>query len=276
MSSPRIQFMSDLHLEVRRWDANGGTGNYYAFDFPATADTLALLGDIGNTCDERLYDWLSVQLIRFKLVLFLAGNHEPYKSTLEASIADLTSFAAESEAAAASSPPEKPLGRFVFLNRTRLDISPTLTVLGCTLWSHLDPENIGYLRLGLNDFHRIDGFDTDAYEVCYKEDLAWLERTVAQMAEREPGRRVVVMTHHAPTVADTSDPVHVGGPSNSAFATEVLARVCKGSAVAAWAFGHTHWNCDFERAGVRVVANQRGYGDGEDGFDPSRVLEILP
>jgi hypothetical protein len=67
---------------------------------------------------------------------------------------------------------------------------------------------------------------------------------------------------------------HAGGTSNSAFATEVLARVCAGGAVAVWAFGHTHWNCDFERAGVRVVANQRGYRDGESGFDAARVLEM--
>ena len=32
-----------------------------------------------------------------------------------------------------------------------------------------------------------------------------------------------------------------------------------GEPVVAWAFGHTHWNCDFEEKGVRIVSNQRGY-----------------
>ncbi|KAJ6590560.1 Ser/Thr protein phosphatase superfamily protein [Mycena vulgaris] len=272
MSPIRIQFMSDLHLENRRFSGlRDGDGADYTFEFPVNADILALLGDIGHTSNERLYAWLSVQLTRFNLVLFVAGNHEPYGSTLQGSIADLEHFAAESEIAAANSPPEQRLGRFVFLNRDGVDISPTVTILGCTLWSRLDPVYIDFMRIALSDFDKIAGFDPDAYEAHHQDDLAWLEAAVADVAEREPRRQVVVLTHHAPTVADTSDPAHAGGTSNSAFATEVLARVCARGAVAVWASGHTHWNCGFERVGVRVVTNQRGYRDGESGFDPARV-----
>lgn len=97
------------------------------------------------------------------------------------------------------------------------------------------------------------------------------------------------MTHHAPTIEGTSDPNFAGGPTASAFATELLAggvggehaEVEKlgewegGEQVRAWMFGHTHWSCDFERAGVRVVSNQRGYKDGDAGFVPDKVIEIL-
>ncbi|KAJ6524856.1 hypothetical protein DFH09DRAFT_1329217 [Mycena vulgaris] len=165
----------------------------------------------------------------------------------ESSIADLEHFAAESEIAVANSPPEQRLERF-----SRLD----------------GPAYIGFMRIALSDFDKIVGFDPDAYEAHRQDDLAWLETAVADVAEREPRCQVVVLTHHASTVADTSDPAHAGGTSNSAFATEVLWRVCAWGSVAVWASWHTHWNCHFERAGVRVVANQRGYrGYGKNDAD---------
>jgi len=49
----------------------------YIFDFPVTAPKLALLGDIGSTRDERLFEWLELQLSRFERVFFVIGNHGP-------------------------------------------------------------------------------------------------------------------------------------------------------------------------------------------------------
>ena len=81
-----IQILSDLHLEFERPSPNGGPGdddgNLYKFDFPARAEHLALLGDIGMTGDDRLFTWLRAQLERFKTVFLVPGNHEPYWSSL--------------------------------------------------------------------------------------------------------------------------------------------------------------------------------------------------
>lgn len=50
--------------------------------------------------------------------------------------------------------------------------------------------------------------------------------------------------------------------------------------VKVWAFGHTHYNCDFEveRGGevgrLRIVANQRGYYFAQsEGFDVGKTVE---
>lgn len=85
---------------------------------------------------------------------------------------------------------------------------------------------------------------------------------------------MVVFTHHAPTVEGTGDPKFLGGPTNSAFATELTKLSLWGSPVLLWAFGHTHWSCDFEREGVRVVSNQRGYGQGSIGFNERKTISI--
>lgn len=257
MDQFRLQILSDLHLEVERPDEP-----LYAYDFPASAPNLALLGDIGWTRDDRLFDWLRAQLARFETVFFVCGNHEPYgvDATVKDSMDRLQSFQQSSS------------GKLIVLDRTRFDVSPTLTILGCTLWSALDPDCLDILSWSLTDFKRIHGFDAASYNTLHQTDLAWLCESVEAIRRDEPHRRVVVLTHHAPTIEGTGDPKHIGGPTNSAFATELTELPCWGSPVHMWAFGHTHWCCDFERKGVRVYANQRGYGTGATDFDPSKAV----
>ena len=149
-----------------------------------------------------------------------------------------------------------------------------MTVLGCTLWSRLDPEHVDLIRIGLNDFRMINDFTPGVYQTLHKRDVEWLSRTVTELARDEPHRTIAVMTHHAPTVEDTSSPRFRGGQMNSAFATELSGEEWWPH-VKVWMFGHTHWPCDFERNGVRVLSNPRGYRTaGEDGFDPEMVVEI--
>src|ERR1700722_318365 len=75
-----IQVLSDLHLEVER--AGVGQPGLYEFDFPAHAENLAILGDLGSTNDDRFFEWLDIQLRRFRRVFFVPGNHEPYWTSL--------------------------------------------------------------------------------------------------------------------------------------------------------------------------------------------------
>ncbi|KAI0375101.1 Ser/Thr protein phosphatase protein [Pilatotrama ljubarskyi] len=269
----RIQLLSDLHLEFPP-PPHVASGPYQ-FDFPIQAEMLALLGDIGLTEDDRLFDWLRTQLKRFKIILFLSGNHEAYNSSLEASTRRLAAFAEECETNHEMVDTDEPFGRFILLDRTRYDLSDTVTILGCTLWSRLDPDRESAVRRGLNDFSMIEGFTPRVYTSLHERDLSWLENSIASIAEKEPHRRIVVMTHHAPTVEGTSNPQYAGSPIGSAFATELVDGPCWKEQVKVWAFGHTHWACDFEREGVRVVSNPKGYGGGRrQGFVPDKVVEI--
>lgn len=96
----------------------------------------------------------------------------------------------------------------------------------------------------------------------------------------EPHRRIVVLTHYAPTVQGTIDPRVAEGHTSarlvSASATELTGEQCwRSGKVKVWAFGHTCWCADFERLGVRVLANQRGFGEHECvGFEPGKVVEL--
>ena len=83
----KIQILSDLHLEVERPAVVEGQ-EFYFYDIPVHAEHLALLGDIGWTVQDELFDWLRAQLKLFKTVFFVSGNHG--KSNLTNRDAELT------------------------------------------------------------------------------------------------------------------------------------------------------------------------------------------
>jgi len=129
----------------------------------------------------------------------------------------------------------------------------------------------------LNDFYAVSGWTLEKYNDAHAQDVKWLEEQCATIKAQEPGRRVVILTHHAPTFHNTSAPEHRGGILNSAFATEMTTSPCWGSPVKVWAFGHTHFNCDDVLKGVRVVSNQRGYEGleaNQTGFFEEKVLLV--
>ncbi|KAI0752289.1 hypothetical protein BC629DRAFT_1444616 [Irpex lacteus] len=202
------------------------------------SEYLALLGDTGRTCDERLFRWLDVQLTMFLIVFYVLGNNEPRGSSLN---------------------PLRPHTH---------PLHPRMHPLG------RHRPNQSQVQ-ALNDFKLIRDFTPDTFVAEHRADRAWLNDTVEKVAKEEPGRRVAVFTHHAPTIEGTSDPKNQGKATSAAFATELTADpVWTAGNVAVWVFGHTHWCCDFVRGGVRVYSNQRARGDGVEGFDRFKVLSL--
>jgi hypothetical protein len=187
----------------------------------------------------------------------------------------------------------------VRLHRDSIDDDGTsVTILGCTLHSHVPPEARNVVRQKVSDFRRIADWTVEDHVAEHARDVAWLRRELRaitggqhpangetapdatahqdRQARRRGGgyrrarRRIVIVTHHAPMVRGTSHPQHVGSPWSSAFATSLLDDdkndddVSGGgpgafSAVDCWVFGHTHYSTDFWVGGTRLVSNQRGY-----------------
>lgn len=262
-----VQLLSDLHLE--------NPAAYDIFDVDPHAPYLALIGDIGHVEDKDLFAFLKRQLHHFHTVLFLLGNHEPYHSSWTATKAKVRTFerSIEDERRAGNAN----LGTFFFLDQTRIDISPSLTILGCTLFSQILPARRDHVSFGLNDFYHIQDWTVDQHTEAHSADLAWLNEQVSSIAASEPERRVVVLTHHSPTSdVRAIDPNHAGSRISSGFMTDLSIEECwVNPAVKVWMFGHTHFNCDFvdEETGKRVVANQRGYYFSQaENFDPHKVV----
>ena len=156
---------------------------------------------------------------------------------------------------------EKILGEFILMDKTRVDLNATTTILGCTLWSHIPSAASEDIGLRLNDFKRIREWTVETHNAAHVADANWLDQECTKIRTAEPDRLIVILTHHAPAMSGTSAPRYENQPINikTAFATDMSSRPCWGPPVKVWAFGHTHFCCDFVRKNIRILSNQRGY-----------------
>ncbi|CAK7262748.1 hypothetical protein SEPCBS119000_000141 [Sporothrix epigloea] len=288
-----IQIVSDLHLEIH--------DDYATYNIEPRAPVLALLGDIGLVASHRLAlaGFLARHLRRFKVVLFVPGNHEAYHSTWPRTRQLLQSFEDEVCARRDESGDDGAmgLGELVILDRQAYRLpgplgAPPVIVVGCSLFSQVQPQHAAAIYHGMNDFRLTGGgWDTDAHSMAHARDRQWLNEVVSSMTlNGAPDLRIVILTHWSPTTDPRArDPRHGNAaqdPLAGAFATDMSADPCfQSSKVRAWAFGHTHYNCDFtlkrqtadgqELVPIRLYTNQRGYSDGgAPRYNPNKVLVV--
>lgn len=264
MASTSFQIISDLHLE---------THSSYDFPIKQTAPNLALLGDIGQIAHDGLFDFLERQLKRYWNVIFILGNHEPYGTSWVLAKARVRTFEARMQALRSSST----IGNFMFLDHGRWDVNETLTVLGCTLFSSVYSQRVE-VEKRLRDFREIRDWTVEDHVVAHHSDLGWLNDQVKAISETEPQREIAVFSHYSPTLdGQAVAPRHRESPISSAFATDLGQERCwTDQAVIFWAFGHTHFNCDFiDEHGKRIIANQKGYASAlEADYKIDRVYTI--
>ncbi|KAI9793289.1 MAG: hypothetical protein M1833_000788 [Piccolia ochrophora] len=156
-------------------------------------------------------------------------------------------------------------GKLVILNRRRVDLEgpAPVTILGCTLQSYVPLEAVEIVGQKINDFRRIEDWTVADHVGEHALDVKWLEEEITAIRTDEGTckRRIIVITHHAPSTRDTSRPKDVKNPRSSAFGTDLIGEQ-NGSClddVQLWVFGHTHYCTEFSRGRVRLVSNQRGY-----------------
>ena len=274
MDSLKFQLMSDLHLETPQ-----ARPSYSDFKIQPQCPYLALLGDIGNVGDSRLFAFLEEQLHNFQIVFYLLGNHEPYGTSRQTAQTTLRTFANKMEELRSTR--GSTIGQFVFLDQTRFDVSAAVTVLGCTLFSRISDDQRRSVALFCSDFSEMEDWSIDAHNAAHESDVRWLNEQVEQTTREEPHRKIVVFTHHSPTMLEAANkPEHLQDVAQvrSAFVTDLSNQLCWESGnVKLWAFGHTHFNCDFEDPATkkRVVANQKGYRRTElSTFDEAKVVRI--
>lgn len=266
MSLAAFQILSDLHLETQ--------ASSYNWHFKQTAPNLALLGDIGQVADDGFFRFLQHQLGRYWHVFLLLGNHEPLSGSWAAAKQKMRDFAEQTEQLRAQST----IGRFILLDQTRYDISDTLTILGCTLFSRVSREQAAAVSSRFVDFRQIQHWTVEDHVDAHLSDLRWLNTQVSQIARTEPQRQIAIFTHHSPSLDPRAvDPQHAESTVMSGFATDLRSEACWSNAsVVVWSFGHTHFNCDFtDELGKRLVANQKGYATAPAlGFDAERVFLV--
>ena len=262
----RIQYFSDVHLEINKTPAKG-----YEELLVPVAPILALCGDIGDPESPEYEAFLKWASSQWKQVLLVPGNHEFWRlkpgsqKTIESTLFLLRSF-------------EQKFPNVCLLWRTKLMSEDNVVILGCPLWSR-PAEGLVPHESEKAYVDRDNSFDARTLTQLHETDLAWLKRELRQIRENTP---VVVLTHYAPTLLLINRD-NVSDAESTLYASDldILLR----PPVVAWICGHVHqvvqWTKSWstatgESGSVLIVTNPRGYPRQESGWRRDAVLRIDP
>ena len=128
-----------------------------------------------------------------------------------------------------------------------------IIIIGCTLWTNI-PVNarLSILR-DISDYHLIDNFSIDKSNELHNKSVKYISESL-DTAIAEGIQTRIIITHHAPLMKGTSDPMYTG-LTNHAFATNLDELLAKATH---WIYGHTHFNPP-QPVRDNLYTNQIGY-----------------
>lgn len=224
----KVAYCSDLHLEFRPISLKN----------EEDADVLILAGDIYlisrmlYDLDDRFIDFMNEVTGEFKHVIYVAGNHEYYDS----SIFDIDKLRAA----------VKKFPNVHVLDTQSVNIEG-INFVGGTMWTDMNKDDpiikMQAPRI-MNDFTVIDDFTPNF-------SIASFEVFNDYVQSHKPID--VVITHHGPSWNCISDE-YKSSHYNPLYVSDVDV-----SDVKFWIYGHLHGGKSFEQDGCQVLHNSRGY-----------------
>ena len=251
----RIQFVSDLHLEMA---ANAAWLQLHPLE--VTGDILVLAGDTAYL-EEGIPNWfLNWTSTSYQQVLLIPGNHEYYHYGDIAKRGDSWKRLLRENVG-------------YYYNKV-VTIEDTDFILS-TMWSHIPAVEMFQLQRGLNDFYQILCNDNRLVPDDFNAEHERCKQFIMKSIAESKSKHIVVVTHHLPTLQAVA-PQHQGSTLSSAFAVEMGHFIAE-SRIDYWIYGHSHTNIDTEIGKTKIVSNQLGYiahREQHNGFNNSRYIEL--
>lgn len=267
----KVRVMSDLHMNFSKFDVPIG---------PEDTETVLLLA--GDVCEvahgkEAYREFFKDVTERFKLVLFVFGNHEYYDTSY---IRAHDQFMRECGH----------LDKLKVLDMDTVDLDG-VRFIGCTLWSDFEKGNplvMHDAKSFMNDYNLIRvGNHAAPYarRLLPKDTLAdhyvmrrWVMEQTIQA--RLDGLTPVVITHHHPSFESVVEKFK-GNNLNGAYCSDMADEVFE-NGPNLWVCGHMHHKIDYMINKTRVLCNPRGYHSvrqsgsysEETYFDPMLTVEV--
>lgn len=262
-----IRLLSDLHLE---------RNNRFQI-VPLSTDNetiLILAGDIGNiSTPYTLFPFLKFCSCQFYKVLYVLGNHEFYGTTIDDGYLALKKQIEDFQ-----------LDNVSILNNS-IHEEQDVVFIGSTLWSDFrnnDPlvvedckNNIwDYCQIGYNSEsgHKIGLLPQHTYDI-FQHSKKYIFEEIPKFKHK----KVVVVTHHAPSYESVHEQFRTGSISllNGAFVSELSNEILIHQPDM-WFHGHTHNSINYTIGNTKVMSNTRGYVPFEKytNFDPILLIQI--
>lgn len=236
----RLQFMSDLHIN-----------NYYnLIEVEPNAPNLALIGDICDGMNPKLYKFLLSVSNQYENVLYIPGNHEYYKNTIQDVDGYLSEMCYELD--------------IKYLQKKTVEIDGIL-LSGCTLWSNPGP----YSFYKANEDTWINDFDRERMVKEHHEHLEFLKREIA-LNKNKPH---ILLTHYVPMFEMNGK--YMSAPYTDMFASDL--RYLFKPPIRYWLCGHVHQNLTITHNNIPCITNclgNPGEKDVNETFDMTKTIDI--
>ena len=135
---------------------------------------------------------------------------------------------------------------------------------GGTLWTNLnrrDPLTAIHLRNNMSDYNIIR--NKPVYRKLTPEDTIQTHDATVQylkvIASEHLDKKMVVVTHHAPSYESISPRYRGDFLMNGGYASDLSDFILDNSNIKLWVHGHTHDDYDYNVGNTRIICNPRGY-----------------
>jgi predicted phosphodiesterase len=262
----KITYMSDIHLEVRFIDKMLPEG-----------DILILAGDItvlrclnprsndseNRKTRDRSLKFFEMASENFKKVIYLTGNHESYNFNIDRETEYIAKY----------------IPNVIHLNNSHVDLGDVV-VIGGTLWTDMNKDCLRAhicVGNGMNDFRLIacnsGMFNTYHAAKRFSDTKEYLTKALEEFKDK----KVVVATHHAPSIKGVN-PEHVrSGDLNYGYYSDLEQFILDRPQIKKWIYGHTHKQGKNMIGDAELLSNARGYAGYEQcakTFDANTFFDI--
>jgi Icc-related predicted phosphoesterase len=272
----RVNVISDLHLEFKDLELPGGDILILSGDACESRTLRKYRYDPNNVLGEsasgkrtdRAARFFAEECAKYRRVLYVMGNHEHYHGRYDRTAAEIR---------------EVLPANVTLLEQDSLVIDDVM-FLGATLWTDLNKGNpmcVQVLKYGMNDYQAITNKDGEIYRKLDPRDTWATHRRTLEyfklMCELNRDKKVVVLTHHAPSYASVHPHYAHDTDMNGGYASDLSEFILDQENILFWTHGHMHDPSDYMIGQCRVICNPRGYVGYEQQaniFDPTVGFDI--
>ena len=243
----QIEIVSDIHLTC---DEDHGVDYLTSLIPEEETRVLVLAGDVGEFhWWLQAKQYLDIICDKYPHILFVAGNHDYYGTTLPEGDERFREL-------------DNLIENFHFVEREIFELDG-VKFAGCSLWFKENPKNFRYEIL-MNDFRMIHDFKPAVYD-RNRESVEFLRHDVPKDVD-------VIVTHHMPSQRSVHEK-YEGDVCNRFFLC-AIDDIILDLQPKYWIHGHTHVPCDYMLGDTRVICNPRGYTGENPGSYAPVVVEI--